>query len=161
MTDQQLVFALPAAGLALTAFLYLRTRRFLARAARARGTVVSFDVSESEQWRGEGQGSETVTTYHAQVRFTLPDGSTVEFRSGGLSRRPGIGAGLKVAYDPERPQETARIDDGTVWQSTVVSGCLTAFVIAFAAWSWLSGDSRGATAARPAIVMMLGVAATS
>jgi hypothetical protein len=100
-----------------------RTRQFLARAAHTSGQIVSVSSEESQEWKGEGQGSDTVTTYYPHVRFVAADGTSIEFRSkDGRPQRPGIGQAVRVVYDPARPANTAEIAGKAVWLPALLWG---------------------------------------
>jgi hypothetical protein len=70
-------------------------RRFAQAAERARGTVVGV------RWRG---GNHTPSAFPV-VRYTLPDGRTVEAQSSyGARRAVPEGTAVDVLYDPANPQ---------------------------------------------------------
>jgi hypothetical protein len=129
MNSEQVGFWLwglaPLAGLLVTLTLAWRTHRFLARAARTPGRIVRITQEQREQWRGQGQGSETVTSYIAHVEFAPTGGPAIEFRSASLNESPQVGQAVTVAYEPAQPENTARIDDGVVWRPTAIAGGLT------------------------------------
>jgi hypothetical protein len=80
--------------------LFVRTRRFVGRAASAIGTIM--DVKT--RWR-LGWGLNRVSV----VRFQTQDGQTVEFESYRSILSPGPGEHVEVLYDPLNPEE-ARSD---------------------------------------------------
>ena len=129
----------PLAALVVTAVLYWRTRRFLARALRAPGKIARVTEEHTEQWRGEGNGSETVTTYIAHVEFAPANGPTIEFNSPSLNDRPSVGAPITVAYDAADPAGTAKMADGVVWRPTVIAGIVTFGLLMFSFFSIVVG----------------------
>lgn len=141
MSDDDLVFwqsiLAPLAGIIVTLVLAWRTRRFLARAARAPGTIARVTAEETKQWQGEGRGSEIVTTYVAHVEFQPAGGPRVEFRSASLNDRPGVGQAVTVAYDQARPEATAKIDDGVVWRPTVIAAGVTFLLVLYSLWTFV------------------------
>jgi Protein of unknown function (DUF3592) len=92
-----LAFALLGLGLVWAAFAMRRgDRRFDRHARPATGTVIG------ARWRGGG--GETAPSAFPVVRFTLPDGRTVEAQSsyGGRTAVP-EGATVTILYDPADP----------------------------------------------------------
>lgn len=62
--------------------------------------------------------------YHPVVRFTTPDGRTVEFTSAvGYQIRPDVGGPVPVRYRPDDP-EKAEIDRAIAWVMPAAFGLL-------------------------------------
>jgi hypothetical protein len=122
MSDAWSALAFIGAPLAVTGALWMRTRLFLARAARTRGTIV-----EMEKLRRRGRRDRS---YAPIVEFSPKDGPRVQFRAhtvaGTTLRRKGEDVG--VLYEPADPAGTARIADDTVWRPVALSGCATLLV---------------------------------
>lgn len=98
-------WGLGAAGVVLLLagfFLFESTRRFIAGADEAQGTVISLERSRSSS----GSGS----TYRPVVEFTASTGSRIEFTGGVASNPPShrVGESVTVLYNPADPQ-SARI----------------------------------------------------
>jgi hypothetical protein len=92
-----LAFALLGLGLIWAAVSIRRgDRRFARNARQATGTVVG------ARWRGGG--GETAPSAFPVVRFTLPDGRTIEAQSSyGARRAVPEGATVTLLYDPAEP----------------------------------------------------------
>jgi hypothetical protein len=90
-----------ALEVAIGAFLYFRTRRFLETAVDTKGTVTGFEESYS---------SDTGTSYMPVVEFTGADGEKRKFTDSMASNPPGydVGETVPVKYDPSDPED-ARI----------------------------------------------------
>ncbi len=84
--------------LAVGAFFFVRTRRFLATALTASGTVVALVAGR----RRAGRGSRGGTTYRPQVAFTTPEGVDSIFTDLIGSNPPllSVGQVVTVRYDP-------------------------------------------------------------
>jgi hypothetical protein len=108
---------LVAGFLALVALgLWWRARRFVARLVHASGRITHFISRESKQWKGEGQGSETVVDYLPHVEFQLPTGERVTFQSrSSRSHQASQGATVSVLYDPGAPASSAEIEGRPAW----------------------------------------------
>jgi hypothetical protein len=92
------VFSGVGLGMLIVAILlWSNTRRFIAGAATAQGTVIDLVRSRSS--------SGSSGTYQPVVEFTGPDGQHVEFTSGVGSNPPAyrVGAAVTVLYDPGSP----------------------------------------------------------
>jgi hypothetical protein len=87
---------------------FLRTRRFVSRAASATGTVT--DVKTRASTSHSSDGFEVGRYRYPVVRFPTQDGRTVELESktGTSSFSQGPGERVEVLYDPLKPEE-ARI----------------------------------------------------
>jgi hypothetical protein len=97
------------------------TRRFLARAVHASGTVLGAFREEAQHWKGQGEASETVVHFYPEVAFDLPDGSRITFRSRASSEQPpSVGETVTVVYDPGAPAATATLAGAGVWQPVAV-----------------------------------------
>jgi hypothetical protein len=122
-----LVFALVGGSIALTGVLSVRrSRQFERVALRADGELV--DV-RYETVRSPGDSSRQSIPV---VRFTLPDGRTVETEA-----RMGTGPGFRfkssdvtVLYDPADPRR-ARIEGFMAGGGALVGGCMAAFGLFF------------------------------
>jgi hypothetical protein len=117
--DSGLIVGLAMGGsgallLAIGAFFFMRTRKFLATAQDASGTVVDLEV---------GSGSEGGTVYSPVIEFALPDGRTVRFTDGLATNPPAhdVGEQVQVKFDPTRP-EKAKL--ATSFRLYFVSGLL-------------------------------------
>jgi Protein of unknown function (DUF3592) len=94
----------------------LRTRGRLKSGARTQGTVVGTD-------RQKDTGART-SYYHPVVRFTAPDGRTVEFTSAvGYQIKPDEGDPVPVRYRPDNPEQ-AEIDRAIAWMMPAAFGLL-------------------------------------
>jgi hypothetical protein len=109
-------------------------RRFEETAAQAPGEVTDM------RWESVGQAGDRSMLAFPIVRFSLPDGRTVETRTRSGSNPPPAkqGAQVTVFYDPANPTDAA-IPGGTV--TTIVSagligigGVFIAIALAFAAF---------------------------
>ncbi len=80
--------------------LFVRIRRFLARAVTTQATVVDVEVTDSDG-----------PSYAPVLRFTIPDGRTVQFvhQYGHDEVRWEVGELMGVVYDPDDPDD-ARLD---------------------------------------------------
>jgi uncharacterized protein DUF3592 len=117
------LLVLNAVALAFTAFLTWKTRRFLARAARAKGTIARVTLSESETMSyGADHPARTVRDYTPHVKFELPDGTPIEFESRVSHPSSPLyqtGQTVSVVYDRANPAATAEIAGPAVWQKVV------------------------------------------
>ena len=95
--------------LSVLLFPALRTRSQLKGGAQAQGTVVG-----AKQQMGY-LGDNPTTYYHPVVRFTTPDGRTVEFTAGiGSGAQPKTGVRVPVRYRPDDPED-AELDRPITW----------------------------------------------
>ena len=102
--------------LSVLLFPALRTRSQLKGGARAQGTVVG-----AKQQMGM-LGDNPTTYYHPVVRFTTPDGRTVEFTAGtGTGAQPETGARVPVRYRPDDPDD-AELDHVLTWMLPAAFG---------------------------------------
>ena len=100
----------------VTALLWWRARRILARVVHGEGRITHFKSEETKQWKGEGQGSETTIDYLPHVEFALPDGTRMTFQS--RSRKSGQetqGLMVPIVYDPLAPGSWAEIAGRPAW----------------------------------------------
>ncbi len=144
-------YAVPAAyGLAALSAVHglaagARTRLFLARALRARGTIVGFSRAtregiEADSTASSGMRGTTITIYHPEVRFLTADGTAVEFRSRhALESDASLGIPATVVYGPDAPAATAEIEGWTKqWHRTIQAALRTALLLGLAvALGWL------------------------
>jgi hypothetical protein len=95
-------FGLGLLFIALAAFFFFRTRKFLETAVKTTGTIVDLAAST---------GSEGGTVYQAIVQFTTADGRAVTWQESMASNPPAGQPGDQVPmrYDPGDPDD-ARID---------------------------------------------------
>ena len=94
----------------------LRTRSQLRGGVQAQGTVVG-----AEQRMGYLGDSPTMY-YHPVVRFSTPDGRTVEFTAGiGSGAQPEPGVRVPVRYRPDDPED-AEVDRVMTWMLPAVFG---------------------------------------
>lgn len=130
---------------AIAVFFLVRTRRFLAGAVDAQGTVISMVASS---------GSEGGTVYSPVVQFRAQDGQTVTFTDSVASSPPSHQAGdvITVKYSPGDPQN-ARIGTGfRLWFVPVLLGGLGAIFLAVGGGLYLFGpDAEAEPAAEPGI----------
>jgi hypothetical protein len=92
--------------------------RLMLSGTRTVGTLTRYSVEEHRQWQGEGRGSEDVRLDYPHVAFTLPDGTSVEFRSRlqhMIGQQVLIGTAMPVLYDPRDPAGTAEIAGPRAW----------------------------------------------
>lgn len=122
---------------AIAVFFLVRTRRFLAGAVDAQGTVISMVASS---------GSEGGTVYSPVVQFRAQDGQTVTFTDSVASSPPSHQAGdvITVKYSPGDPQ-SARIGTGfRLWFVPVLLGGLGAIFLAVGGGLYLFGPDAEA-----------------
>jgi Protein of unknown function (DUF3592) len=92
-----LLFLLPPA---------VRGGQRLKSGAQAQGTVVGAERQSD---------SDGDTFHHPRVRFTTPDGRTVEFTSMvGYDSEPDVGDPVPVRYRPDDPEQ-AELDSAVTW----------------------------------------------
>lgn len=94
-----IIFLLVGTGLlAGGVFFFMRTRRFLATALMATGTVVALV---------QARGTKGGITYRPQVAFTTPEGVRSQFtdRLGSRPPRFQVGQVVSVRHDPKDPRE--------------------------------------------------------
>jgi hypothetical protein len=122
-----LVFAFVGGALALQGLRSARASRAFERIARrADGEVIDYRY---ETVGSPGDGSRQSIPV---VRFTLPDGRTVQTEAR-MGTGPGFnfkGREVTVLYDPEDPRR-ARIEGFMTGGGVLVSGCMTAFGFVF------------------------------
>jgi hypothetical protein len=115
---------------------FVHTKRFVAGAEHATGTVVDHSSSSTS----EG------IVYYPVVRFTTAEGRTVEFSSSsGSSSPPDVGDRVEVRYDPDDPQDAELSGFFDLWGWTIALGGLGILFSAFALFSpgfGLFGQSR-------------------
>jgi hypothetical protein len=128
--------ALGVGLLLASAATFVHTKRFMAGAEHATGTVI--DLSEDSTSDG--------TVYYPVVRFTTAEGRTVEFRSStGSSSAPDVGDRVEVLYDSDDPQDAKLSSFFDIWLWTIALGGLGIVFSAFALLSpgfGLFGQSR-------------------
>jgi hypothetical protein len=121
------VLALGVGLLLASAAAFVHTKRFMAGAEHATGTVI--DLSEDFS-------SDDGTVYYPVVRFTTAEGRTVEFRSStGSSSPPDVGDRVEVLYDSDDPQDAKLSGFFDLWLWTIALGGLG---IAFSAFALLA-----------------------
>jgi hypothetical protein len=116
------LFALIGVGLLAGALgSYTSTRRFVATAARATGTVAEV-VRRDPPKAGDGP------TYAAIVRFRTARGHEVSFTASPVSNPPAyaVGDSVPVLYDPARPQSASAEGFFSLWGVAVILGSLGA-----------------------------------
>jgi Protein of unknown function (DUF3592) len=107
--------ALGVGLLLASAATFVHTKRFMAGAEHATGTVI--DLSEDFSSDDE--------TVHPVVRFTTAEGRTVDFRSStGSSSPPDVGDRVDVLYDPDDPQDAKLSGFFDLWLWTIALGGL-------------------------------------
>src|SRR5689334_477771 len=108
--------------LAITAFLVLDTRSFIATSTETSGTVIDLVPVRSDNG----------VTYRPVVRFRDKQGQTIEFSSSSSSNPPGYSRGetITVLYRPSNAQD-ARINGYfSLWGgATIVGGLGTVFAL--------------------------------
>ena len=115
--------ALGVGLLLASAATFVHTKRFVAGAERATGTVIDLSVDFSSDG----------TVYYPVVRFTTAEGRTVEFRSSsGSSSQPDVGDRVDVLYDPDDPQDAQLSGFFDLWLWTIALGGLGFLFSAFA-----------------------------
>lgn len=112
--------ALVVVGLALAALglhLARRNLRFVERAARTDGTVVSLEVTHVS-------GSSRHTAYWPVVQYAAPGGAPMRFRGDRGSPAPEFRVGEKVLvlYDPERPDDARLAGPVSLWTAPLAAG---------------------------------------
>jgi len=111
---------------------WFNTRNFIARAAKASGTVV-----ELVEVRDSDGGS---STYKPVVNFTATNGTTISFASSYSSRPPAysVGETVEVLYAPDDPND-ARIDGfGSLWLGPVILGGIGMVFSAIGGGLWIA-----------------------
>lgn len=101
------------------------TRRFVARAAHAPGTVVKLNAGGS----------------HPEVRFTTVEGQVVEYPQGGMIWSYRVGDQVEVLYAPERPASSAVINQpGALWGFVAMDFLMGAGFVLLAQLAWWRPD---------------------
>ena len=107
-----------------------RSQGSFERRATARANAIVTDIRHTNV----GSGADRSTIAYPVVRFTLPDGRTVESEAmavdhpGSKWRRKGVEAA--VIYDPANPTSVAI--EGSTKSGRLLYGCFTAFGVVFA-----------------------------
>ncbi len=112
------LFALIGVGLLAGAFWsYVSTRRFVAGAATATGTV-------TELVRREGREPGDSPTFAPTVRFQTARGQAVEFVGTPISNPPAytVGDDIRVLYDPSRPDQASIDGFFSLWGVALILG---------------------------------------
>jgi Protein of unknown function (DUF3592) len=122
-----LVFALVGGAFALQGVRSARASRAFERVAeRADGEVIDY------RYETVGPPGDHSRRSIPVVRFTLPDGRTVQTEAR-MGTSPGLhfkGSEVTVLYDPEDPRR-ARIEGFMAGGGVLVSGCMTAVGLLF------------------------------
>jgi hypothetical protein len=114
-----IVFAVVGlAMLVIAIVVFSRTRRFLATAVSAQGTV-----TEMIQRTGKDREGRTSTIWAPRVRFTVSD-QTIEFESkvGSSPPRYAEGQTVEVKYDPQDPNSARVAAASSMWLVPVLVG---------------------------------------
>lgn len=95
-----------------------KTKRFLARAQAARGTVVHLVLRSSS----DAQDGTLSYAYHPVIRFTAQTGEAVEFEGGTGSNPPmyTLGQPIEVLYDPANPERAKIRAFSDLWLATTL-----------------------------------------
>lgn len=139
------VFLLVGIGLLVAAGIFAeRTNRFVGQALTTSGEVVDLVRSRSSS---SSSGTRNYT-FKPRVRFSAPDGRSIEFLSSVGSNPPGfaIGEQVKVLYDLADPTD-ARIDDFvSLWLIPLIFGGIGAvfFIVGaiMAVLPWFAGRRK-------------------
>ena len=120
-TEALICFVVGGAFVAAAAFAWLRTRRFVGRAAPAYGEVIGL-----REHRGK------VTTYAPVVRFSCPDGRVIVFTESTASSPPdhGVGDRVRVLYRRENPGDARVASTSSLYLFPVVFAALGGLVFA-------------------------------
>ena len=137
MDEAVLIVLLASCAIAVmgTAALTWRTRRFMARAVRARGRI-SRIVPETQEWPGYGSDHppETTTSYRPHVEFAREDGARIEFPSRVAHPRSPMhseGDEVTVVYQRDDPAGTAEIAGPAVWRPVIFATIGTVLLLLF------------------------------
>ncbi|MDX2229202.1 MAG: DUF3592 domain-containing protein [Leptolyngbyaceae cyanobacterium bins.349] len=95
-----------------------KTKRFLARASTARGTVVHL-VMRSSTDSADGTVS---YAYHPIIKFTAQTGEDIEFESSSGSNPPmyALGQPVEILYDPQDPYRAKIHSFFDLWLATAI-----------------------------------------